>query len=150
MWINIFIGAGILLVVVLAWFLAYYWLTPHLKEPDGHARVTGACQDTMEISLRFKDNRVVDSSYWTSGCVYSLNCVAAASQMAKGKTPDEALESVSADRIQAAIGGLPRDHMHCATLAADTLEKALGDYVRKKTHRDTEDAHLSAKKSHPA
>jgi nitrogen fixation NifU-like protein len=149
MWVNILIGAGILLVVVLTWFLSYYWLSPHVKEPDGHARVTGACQDTMEISLRFKENRVIDSSYWTSGCVYSLNCVAAAAQMAKGKTPDEALATISAHHIQAAIGGLPRDHMHCATLAADTLEKALGDYVQKKTRQDPVHSHASVKKSHP-
>jgi nitrogen fixation NifU-like protein len=128
-------GAGILTLVVVTWFLAHYWLSPHVQEPDGHARVTGACQDIMELSLRFKNNRVADTAYWTSGCTYSLNCIAAAAQLVKGKTPDEALAQVGAAEIQAAIGGLPKDHMHCAVLAADTVEKALGDYVRKKTYR---------------
>jgi nitrogen fixation NifU-like protein len=104
----------------------------------------------MEIGLRFRDNRIVDASYWTSGCTYSLNCVAAATQLAKGKTPDEALELVGAAEIQAAIGGLPKDHMHCAVLAADTLEKALGDYTRKKTYGKEMDVSCVRKKSHPA
>ncbi len=136
MWLHLLAGAGVLIAVVVTWFLAYYWLTPYLKAPDGHARVTGGCKDTMEISLTFKNNRVADTSYWTNGCVYSLNCVSAAAELAKGKTPDEVLRLVDADLIQKSIGGLPSDHMHCATLAAVTLEKALGNYVGKKTHKN--------------
>ena len=108
-----------------------YWLTPYIKDPDGKARITGRCGDTMEISLKFIGDRVVESSHWTDGCTYSLNAVFAAADLAKGKTPDEILE-IDANLIQEAIGGLPRDQLHCAKLAAETLQAALEDYMFKK------------------
>jgi nitrogen fixation NifU-like protein len=130
MWQNLFLGAGVLIAIVLAWFLVYYWLNPILRKPDGKARVTGECGDTMELCLEFKSNKVAATSHWTNGCVYSLNCICAAADLAKGKTPDE-LMNIDAHAIQHSIGGLPKDHMHCATLAVATLQEAVGEYVRK-------------------
>ena len=130
MWWNLFIGCLVMVAVVLTWFLACYCLTPHIEEPDGKGRITGTCGDTMEICLSFKDNKVMDAACWTSGCVYSLNCVTAAGELAKGKTPDEIIR-IDAHLIQESIGGLPKDHMHCATLAADTIHEAAGNYIKK-------------------
>jgi nitrogen fixation NifU-like protein len=84
----------------------------------------------MEICLKFKEDRVAESSHWTDGCAYSLNCVCAAADLAKGRTPDEVLE-IDADLIQKSVGGLPEDHLHCARLAAETLQAALDDFMRK-------------------
>jgi len=128
---NMLIAGGVLVVIVVAWFLVYYWLNPHLEKADGKACVTGRCGDTMEIRLTFAGNRVAETSYQTNGCVYSLNCVCAAADLAKGKTPDEIL-AIDADLIQASMGGLPRDHMDCASLAAETLQAALDDYMRNR------------------
>jgi nitrogen fixation NifU-like protein len=125
----ILLGAGVLLALTFLWFGIYYWLTPHIKRPDGKARLTGVCGDTMEISLTFKGDRVTKSSFWTDGCAYSLNCVCAAADLAKGRSPDEILE-IEADTIQESVGGLPRDQMHCAALSIETLHAALNDYMR--------------------
>jgi len=130
MWQNLFLGTGVLIAIVLVWFLVYYRLNPILRKPDGKARVTGECGDTMELCLEFKNNRVAATSQWTNGCVFSLNCICAAADLAKGKTPDE-LMIIDADVIRHSIGGLPEDHMHCATLAVATLQEAVGEYVRK-------------------
>jgi NifU-like protein involved in Fe-S cluster formation len=46
----------------------------------------------MEISLKFRDERVTETASWTNGCAYSLNCICAVADLAKGKTPDEILE----------------------------------------------------------
>ena len=128
------LATGVLLVLVALWVGIYFLLTPHVKVPDGKARTSGTCGDTMEISLKFNDNRVIKTSYWTDGCTYSLNCAHAATELAKGKTSDEIIE-IDADRIQNYIGGLPTDHYHCASLAAETLMAALDDYMRKQTRK---------------
>ena len=127
--LHILFAAGFLSVVVGVWFGVYYWLNPRLEAPDGKARVTGSCGDTMEIRLRFQGNKVSESTHWTNGCVYSLNCVFAAAQHAEGKTPAELLD-IEPETIGHSIGGLPQDHMHCATLAAATLREAINDYMK--------------------
>ncbi len=132
--VGVLVAGGVLLVIVGLWFFITYWLTPHVKHPDGKARITGRCGDTMEIDLKFTGNRVSETSYWTDGCAYSLNCVCAAADLAKGKTPDEIIE-IDADLLQKTIGGLPRDQMHCAELAAETLGAALDDYMSKSGDR---------------
>lgn len=127
---SLLAGVGLLILVVGAWFLVHYRLSPGLKSADGAARITGRCGDTMELGLRFDRGMVVTSSHWTDGCTYSFNCGLAAANLAKGKTA-EALFDIDADMIQQAIGGLPTDYRHCAELAAQTLHAAADDYLRK-------------------
>ncbi len=122
--------ALVLIVVVGLWVAITFWLTPHLDHPDGTARITGSCGDTMEIGLRFRGDRVVKASHWTDGCAYSLNCVCRAADLAVGKRPDEILE-IDADLIRRSVGGLPSDHLHCARLAEETLQAALEDYMKR-------------------
>ncbi|WP_419655823.1 iron-sulfur cluster assembly protein, NifU-like [Desulfosarcina variabilis str. Montpellier] len=126
---SILFGTGILLAVALAWFILYYWLNPHVSSPDGKARVIGSCGDIMEIRLRFEKGCMIDGSSWTNGCAYSLNCVLAAVDLARNKTPEEILDVDSA-MIRKAVGGLPKDHWHCSTLATDTLHAAIDDYMQ--------------------
>jgi nitrogen fixation NifU-like protein len=129
-----FLCIGLMLFAILGlWVLAYCVLNPHIEEPHGEARITGRCGDTMEIGLQFEENRVAKATHWTDGCVYSLNCVCAAAELAKGRSPDEIL-SIDADVIQQRIGRLPQDYMHCARLAAETLIAALESYMKKTKH----------------
>jgi nitrogen fixation protein NifU and related proteins len=129
---NLLVGAGVLLVIVLLWFLLSYFLTPHVESPSGEARLTGSCGDTMQISLKFHNDRVAATSYWTNGCAYSFNCIYVASELAKGKSPDEILK-IDPELIREAVGGLPGDQMHCARLSVETLHAALDDFMRKQT-----------------
>ncbi len=128
------LGFVILLAIVGAWFGIYYWLSPSVKNPDGKAYITGRCGDTMEICLKFEDGRVAKTSYWTDGCAHSLNSVCAAADLAMGKTPDE-ITQIDADKIQESVGGLPKDHQHCAQLAEETLQAALHDYMLRSTKK---------------
>jgi nitrogen fixation NifU-like protein len=50
--------------------------------------------------------------------------------MAFGKTPDELLD-VTGEAILEGLGGLPEEERHCAFLAGETLQEALGDYMIK-------------------
>lgn len=125
------LGAGVLFVLIALWFGITYRLTPYIAKPDGRAHITGKCGDTMEICLKFNGDRVVKSSHWTDGCAYSLNCVCAAAELARGRTPDEILE-IDPELIQTSVGGLPKDQLHCAELSTETLYAALDDYMSKK------------------
>jgi nitrogen fixation NifU-like protein len=131
---SILLGAAVLFIVVIIWFFIYYWLSPHVDSPDGKARITGQCGDTMEIYLRFKGDRVVESASWTDGCAFSLNCAYVAAELAKGKTLDEILE-IDPDLVQKSIGGLPPEQIHCAQLSVETLHAAIDDYMKKQRSR---------------
>jgi len=126
---SLLLGVGILVAVTVAWFAVYYWLNPHVAGPDGKARVVGTCGDVMEIRLKFEREHMVEASPWTNGCAHSLNCIWAAVDLARGKTPEEILD-IDPAMIREAVGGLPRDHRHCASLAADTLHAAVDNYMQ--------------------
>ena len=101
-----------------------------MDSPDAFARSTGGCGDTMEIYLRFENNRVKEALYQTDGCESSNLCGSLAAGMAIGKDPDELL-GISGEAILKEAEGLPDGDSHCATLASVTLQEALNDYMLK-------------------
>lgn len=105
-----------------------------LNDPDGYARVTGPCNDTMEIFLRFEQETVAEASFQTDGCGSSAICGSFAAEMAHGKTPDELLD-VTGEAILEKLGGLPKEEKHCAFLAGETLQEALSSYMKKQVKR---------------
>ncbi len=101
-----------------------------LQTPDGHAKLTGSCGDTMEMFLVFENDHVLKSSYITDGCGASSVCGSFAAEMALGRDPDEIAE-VTGNSILEAIGRFPKENEHCAFLAAETLQTALNEYMMK-------------------
>jgi nitrogen fixation NifU-like protein len=114
------------------------WLKPlylgDMDKPDGYGRVTGSCGDTMEIFLRFEDDNVAEATFRTDGCGPSTVCGSFAAELALGKGPDQVLE-ITGETILEILGGLPQEDQHCAFLAAETLQEALADYMRKQRKR---------------
>ena len=114
------------------------WLHPKymgkIDHPDGYARVTGPCQDTMEIFLKFEDGRVSEASFQTDGCGSSAVCGSFAAELALGKTPDELLD-VTGNAILKTLGGLPKEDEHCAQLAGETLQEALSNYMQRQVRK---------------
>ena len=112
------------------------WLEPvylgTMEGHDGHASLTGICGDTMEIFLKFEDERVTKASFQTDGCGSSLVSGSFAAEMSIGKTPDGLLE-ITGEAILERLGKLPKEDEHCAFLAAETLHEALNDYMIKTT-----------------
>ena len=105
-----------------------------LEDPDGYASLHGVCGDTMEIFLKFEEDRVVEASFRTDGCGSSTVCGSFAAEMAIGKLTDEILE-ITGEAILEKIGGLPETDQHCAFLASETLQEALNDYMIKQRGR---------------
>lgn len=110
------------------------WLNPlymgPMENPDGYARLTGSCGDTMEIFLRFENDRVQQASFTTDGCGGSAVCGSFAAELAMGKTPDELIE-VTGEEIIRVLGRFPKEDQHCCFLAAGALQEALNDYMIK-------------------
>ena len=88
----------------------------------------GYCGDIMSMWVRIEDGVVKNATFTTDGCGPSIACGSMATEMAKGKTIDE-IREITPDRITEALGGLPPDHAHCASLAVGTLQLALTDYL---------------------
>ncbi|MBF0452085.1 MAG: iron-sulfur cluster assembly scaffold protein [Candidatus Magnetomorum sp.] len=134
--LSFLVGFLLITTIIGGWVWAHYRLNPYIDHPDAKARITGRCGDTMEIQLTFDHNgRVNDTSHWTNGCGYSLTCVAAATDLSIGKTPEEILD-IRADLIQNSIGGLSKDHMHCATLAEETLHAAIDSLMASQWNKN--------------
>ena len=104
------------------------WRNPQfwgrMEHPTGYTRVTGSCGDTVEIFLRLEEGRVSDASFTTTGCGSSAVCASVACELAIGKASKE-IEKVTGEMILEVLEGLPEDNVHCAFLAAETLQEAL-------------------------
>lgn len=106
-----------------------------LPDADGRAVGVGSCGDAIEVSLSFDEGRVRDIRHAPRGCTYTVACGSAMCELACGRSLEELLWLTPED-VAAALGGLPDDHMHCASLAVNTLGEALEDYYRKIWGRD--------------
>ena len=100
--------------------------------PDAHAGYTGPCGDTVEIYLRIANGRILEAKYTTDGCVTTHAAASAATEMAQGRSITEAL-TINQSSIIKYLEGLPDDSVHCALLAATTLQKAIRNYVTEKS-----------------
>jgi nitrogen fixation protein NifU and related proteins len=123
---------GVLLLFVLTWYGLSYMLSPHMEAPDGIAKITGNCGDTMELGVQIKNGIIVRTHHWTDGCTMSRNCIEAAARLAYGKSPMD-LRSINMSHIIDDIGQIPDSHLHCAQLAEITMQKALDDYFSRDT-----------------
>ncbi len=113
-----------------------HWQNPRnfqkMNNPDGYARETGSCGDTMDMFLKMKDDQIIRCTFQTDGCGSSIVCGSMATELAQNKSFIHALGTVSTDEILKELGGLPEEDVHCAQLAAETLRRALADYLYQK------------------
>ncbi len=119
------------------------WLNPLnlgvLHNPQGYAQVKGPCGDTIEVFLHIEENRITRATFTTDGCGPSVAAGSMATQLAVGKTLDEA-RAITPYTILEALGGLPEESEHCALLAANTLASAIANSQREKVpHGSTSD-----------
>ena len=112
------------------------WQNPRnfekIENADGYASVKGSCGDTMEMFVKMTDEKISRCGFQTDGCGTTIACGSVATELAQKKTFVQALASVSADEILKKLGGLPESDIHCAELAAETLRRALADYLYQK------------------
>lgn len=102
-----------------------------INDPDGLGEVGNpVCGDMMKFTIKVKDNRIEDVKYLTFGCGAAIAVSSMVSEMAKGKTLEEA-SKITNKQVAEELGGLPGNKMHCSNLGADALHKAIEDYMEK-------------------
>jgi len=103
-----------------------------IKDADGIGKVGNpVCGDVMWIYIKVKDNRLEDVKFKTFGCGAAIATSSMITELAKGKTLEEALK-ISRGDVAEALDGLPVIKLHCSNLAADGLHAAIKDYLKKK------------------
>jgi nitrogen fixation NifU-like protein len=103
-----------------------------IEDADGVGTVGNpVCGDLMTIYIKVNDDRIEDIKFKTFGCGAAIATTSMTTEMAKGKTLDEAMKITRQD-VAEELGGLPPIKMHCSNLAADALHEAIKDYRRKR------------------
>lgn len=102
-----------------------------IENADGLGEVGNpVCGDMMTFYIKVKDGRLSDIKFQTFGCVAAIAVSSIVSEMAMGKTIDEA-KSITKKAVADSLDGLPKEKMHCSNLGAEALAKAIGDYEQK-------------------
>ena len=102
-----------------------------IADADGVGEIGNpVCGDMMSFYIKVKDDKIDDVKFKTFGCGAAIAVSSMVSEMAKGKTLDEALQITNAS-VAKELGGLPPNKMHCSNLGADALHKAIEDYKKK-------------------
>jgi nitrogen fixation NifU-like protein len=96
-----------------------------LADADATAEIENpACGDVLRLTLKAVEGRITAARFKAKGCVASIACCSALTELVVGKTLNEAFELRREDVI-AAVGGLPQASKHAAQLALDALSAAL-------------------------
>ncbi len=88
------------------------------------------CGDITKIYLKIEDNVIKDIKFKTFGCAAAVASSSMLTEMAKGKTLEEALK-ITDEAVAEMLGGLPPQKMHCSNMAAEAMQKAIEDYKEK-------------------
>ena len=108
-----------------------------IPDADGIGTVGNPiCGDLMTIYIKVRDNKIADISFKTFGCGAAIATSSMVTELAKGKTLEEAMK-ITNKTVAEALDGLPPIKMHCSNLAADALHAAIEDYLQKKGDQRT-------------
>ena len=105
-----------------------HFMHPHnvgkLENPDAEATEgSPACGDqvTMFLKVNPETKVIEDIKFLSYGCASNIATASIITDLAKGKTLDEA-KKITWQQAMEELGGLPPVKVHCAVLAVDTLK----------------------------
>jgi nitrogen fixation NifU-like protein len=105
-----------------------------VEKPDGKGTFGDpTCGDYIEVTIRVdpEEDRLLDVKFLIKGCAGAISTSSVMTELAIGKTINEALLLTDDDIIQA-LGGLPKEKQHCSLLGLQALQQAIGDYALKR------------------
>lgn len=101
-----------------------------IPDADGTGEVGNpVCGDMMTFYIKVNDNRITDVKFKTFGCVAAISVSSMVSELAKGKTLQEA-KLITNKSVAEALDGLPKEKLHCSNLGAEALSRAIENYEK--------------------
>ncbi len=102
-----------------------------IEDADGVGQLGNPADgDVITIYIKVKDGVLADVKFKTFGCAAAIATSSMVTQMAKGRTLEEA-RRITKEEVVEALGGLPPGKMDCSNFAPDTLRMAIEDYQNK-------------------
>jgi nitrogen fixation NifU-like protein len=102
-----------------------------IDNADGIGEVGNpVCGDMMTFYIKVKDDHLSDVKFKTFGCGAAIAVSSIVSEMAMGKTLEEA-KKITPALVAKELEGLPKNKYHCSNLGAQALNKAIDDYIKK-------------------
>ena len=105
-----------------------------IKNPDAVGEYTGKCGDTIRTYLVIRNNVIKDAEFIYTGCAGAGSSGSALTEIAKGRTVEEALKLSINDVVEHLKGGkrsLPPSKYDCCEIAIESLWKAIKQYQNK-------------------
>jgi nitrogen fixation NifU-like protein len=104
-----------------------------IENPDGKATEgSPACGDMVSVYIKVdpKKNTIADVKFESYGCASNIATGSIITELAKGKTLDEA-KNITWQEASEALGGLPKIKAHCSVLAVEGLRSAIQNYEER-------------------
>jgi nitrogen fixation NifU-like protein len=102
-----------------------------IENADGIGEVGNpVCGDMMTFYIKVKDDKLTDVKFKTFGCGAAIAVSSMVSEMAMGKSLEEA-QKITPEMVATELEGLPKQKFHCSNLGAQALNKAIDDYLIK-------------------
>ncbi len=96
-----------------------------LDAPDASAQIQNpACGDVLQLTIKVAGERIEEIRFRARGCVASMACASALTELVRGKPIGEA-RALKREELLSKVGGLPAESMHASHLAMDALRVAL-------------------------
>jgi nitrogen fixation protein NifU and related proteins len=96
-----------------------------VADPDASVQLENpACGDILKLTLKVAEGRIAELRFLAKGCVPTMACASALTELVQGKTPEEARQ-LTRSQLIAAVGGLPEASIHASHLAIDALAAVL-------------------------
>lgn len=119
-----------------------------IEDADGVGEVGNPlCGDMMTIYLKIADDKIDDIRFQTFGCGSAIAVSSMLTELARGKSVEEA-KAISNKDVAAALEGLPKNKLHCSNLGADALHLAIQDYEDRKAGKPRQKPERQEKHTH--
>jgi nitrogen fixation protein NifU and related proteins len=98
-----------------------------IENPDGRAQVENpVCGDVLRLTIRVSGGKIVDIRFKARGCVPSMACASALTEMVLGRTISDA-RALRREQLVERVGGLPPASGHAGHLALEALRSLLDE-----------------------
>lgn len=102
-----------------------------MRQPDGVGEAQDAsCMDLARFFLRVEGVTVAEARFQSYGCGPTIAAASAGSELIQGRPLADAA-ALTAERVEAALGGLPEDRRHAAAVVVEAIRAAANDALRR-------------------